>query len=102
MQDYGTNVTEIVLTKDIINNFLKHGEKDYPFECCGFILGHFIDEKSVGTEYIAAPNTKEENKERLLTLGGKAQVPFLVDGDTMMYESDDIIDYLNQKKESSK
>ena len=27
-------------------------------------LGHFIDEKSVGTEYIAIPNTKEENKER--------------------------------------
>jgi len=63
-QDFGINMTEIVLTKDIINNFLKHGEKDYPFECCGFILGHFIDEKSVGTEYIAAPNTKEENKER--------------------------------------
>ena len=57
-------MTEIVLTEDIINNFLKHGEKDYPFECCGFILGHFIDDKSVGTEYIATPNTKEENKER--------------------------------------
>ena len=45
---------------------------------------------------------QEENKKRLLTLGGKAQVPFLVDEDTTMYESDDIIDYLNQKKESSK
>ena len=45
---------------------------------------------------------QEENKERLLTLGGKTQVPFLVDGDTTMYESDDIIEYLNQKKESSK
>ena len=45
---------------------------------------------------------QEENKERLLTLGGKTQVPFLVDRDTTMYESDDIIDYLNQKKESSK
>ena len=64
MQDYGTNMTEIVLTKDIINNFLQHGEQDYPFECCGFILGHFKDEKAVGIEYIAVPNTKEENKER--------------------------------------
>ena len=57
-------MSEIVLTQDIIDSFLQHGEKDYPFECCGFILGHFIDEKSVGTEYIAVPNTKEENKER--------------------------------------
>ena len=57
-------MSEIVLRQDIIDSFLKHGEKDYPFECCGFILGHFIDEKSVGTEYIAIPNTKEENKER--------------------------------------
>ena len=64
VQDFGINMTEIVLTKDIINNFLKHGEKDYPFECCGFILGHFINDKSVGTEYITVPNTKEENKER--------------------------------------
>ena len=53
-------MNEIVLTQDIIDSFLQHGEKDYPFECCGFILGHFIDEKSVGTEYIAALNTKEE------------------------------------------
>ena len=63
-QDFGINMNEIVLRQDIIDSFLKHGEKDYPFECCGFILGHFIDKKSVGTEYIAIPNTKEENKER--------------------------------------
>ena len=30
--------------------------------------------------------------------GGKAMVPFLVDGDTSMYESDDIIAYLKNKK----
>ena len=63
-QDSGINMSEIVLTQDIVNKFLQHGEEDYPFECCGFILGHFIDEKSVGIEYIPAPNTKEENKER--------------------------------------
>ena len=57
-------MNEIVLKKDIIDSFLKHGEEDYPFECCGFILGHFIDEKSIGTEYIAVLNTKEKNKKR--------------------------------------
>lgn len=29
--------------------------------------------------------------------GGKAMVPFLVDGETSMYESDDIIEYLRRK-----
>lgn len=35
---------------------------------------------------------------KLLELGGKEQVPFMVDTDTgvMMYESDDIIKYLRQ------
>ena len=55
---------KIVLTNDIINNFLHHGEQEYPFECCGFILGHFIAQKSVGIEYISAQNIKEENRER--------------------------------------
>ena len=57
-------MTEIVLTENIINDFLKHGQQDYPYECCGFILGNFIGQQSVGIEYIAASNTKEENKER--------------------------------------
>lgn len=36
----------------------------------------------------------------LLTLGGKQQVPFLVDTetDTTMYESSDIIDYIRENK----
>ncbi len=29
--------------------------------------------------------------------GGKAMVPFLIDGDISMYESDDIIAYLKEK-----
>ena len=40
----------------------------------------------------------EENREELLKLGGKAQVPFLVDEEVMMYESDDIISYLVKKR----
>lgn len=34
----------------------------------------------------------------LIEIGGKSQVPFLKDNDVLMYESLDIIDYLNQKK----
>lgn len=43
----------------------------------------------------AAPNTP--GRDKVLQLGGKAMVPFLVDGDISMYESDDIINYLKNK-----
>ncbi len=33
----------------------------------------------------------------VLDIGGKAMVPFLVDGEISMYESDDIIAYMRQK-----
>jgi len=36
-------------------------------------------------------------REVVLRVGGKAQVPFLIDGETNMYESDDIIDYLKKQ-----
>ena len=39
----------------------------------------------------AAPGTP--GREKLLELGGKAQIPFLVDGEKMIYESSDIIEY---------
>ncbi len=37
----------------------------------------------------------------VLDLGGKAMVPFLVDGKTSMYESDDIIAYMREKLSAS-
>lgn len=40
----------------------------------------------------AAPGTR--GREVVLEIGGKAMVPFLRDGDTSMYESNDIIEYL--------
>lgn len=33
----------------------------------------------------------------VLEVGGKGMVPFLIDGDVSMYESDDIITYLKKK-----
>ena len=43
----------------------------------------------------------EKTKEELISLGGKGQVPYLVDGEISMYESDAIIDYLQQKLQST-
>jgi glutathione S-transferase len=34
--------------------------------------------------------------EELVALGGKKQVPYLVDGNVAMYESDDIVEYLEK------
>ena len=62
--DFGRKMTAINITHEIIEAFLSHGEKDYPHECCGFILGGFKVEESIGIEYMPAPNIKEENRER--------------------------------------
>lgn len=35
--------------------------------------------------------------EELIALGGKKQEPFLVDGETMMYESNAIVSYVGEK-----
>lgn len=43
----------------------------------------------------AAPKTP--GRDVVLKVGGKAMVPFLIDGETSMYESDDIIHYLKSK-----
>ena len=51
-----------------------------------------------GEDIILVDAHQEQNKKTLLELGGKAQVPFLVDNEVMMYESDDIISYLIKKK----
>jgi glutathione S-transferase len=51
-----------------------------------------------GTDYElidAAPGTP--GRDVVLKVGGKAMVPFLIDGTTSMYESDDIVQYLKNK-----
>ena len=57
-------MTSINITSEIVDAFKAHAEKDYPHECCGFILGQFKGDKSIGIEYIPASNVKEENRER--------------------------------------
>ena len=63
VQGYGVNMTTINITREIVENFISHGEKDYPNECCGFILGRFNGDESIGIEYLPASNIKKENPE---------------------------------------
>jgi len=67
-------------------------------EHCGYCkkVRAFLDEN--GIAYKTINIEKQENEDELLRLGGKRQVPFMVDSENnvMMYESDDIIEYLKK------
>lgn len=54
----------------------------------------YMDEK--GIKYNKIDTANKASEESLIQIGGKRQVPFLVDKDRniQMYESDDIIEYV--------
>lgn len=68
----------------------------YILETCPYCkkVISFLDEK--GIKYNKVDITDKGNEETLIKLGGKRQVPFLIDSDRniQMYESNDIIEYL--------
>ncbi len=72
---------------------------------CPYCLRVVADWKRLGLiegkdyELILSP-FGSSSREELLRLGGKEQVPFLVDGDLNMYESDKIIAYVRVKADS--
>lgn len=51
---------------------------------------------SHGVEYVKFDITNPTTEDALVKIGGKRQVPFMIDKDrnVQMYESDDIIEYL--------
>jgi len=53
----------------------------------------FLDENKM--EYKKIDISNKENEESLIRIGGKRQVPFIIDKDRniQMYESNDIIEY---------
>ncbi len=57
----------------------------------------FMNENNISFNII--DTVSDENAMRLLSVGGKDQVPFLHDSenDIRLYESDDIIEYLNNR-----
>lgn len=54
----------IYLNHSVVSDFLQHGEKEYPNECCGFIIGTGETEAKKGMEYLPVTNTKDANRER--------------------------------------
>ncbi len=71
----------------------------YILDTCPFcrkVINYFDDNK---IKYIKKNILDKKNLEELMNLGGKQQVPFLVDTecDKCLYESDDIIEYVKNK-----
>lgn len=62
---------------------------------CKKVVDYFDDND---IDYTLKDVYNSENYERLMKLGGEAQVPFLVDTDNLrhMYESDEIINYVSK------
>ena len=70
--DFGDKMSTINLTSRIIEQFISHAKNDYPFECCGFIIGCYKNQNSYGVEYVPAENKKEGNRERRFLIDPEA------------------------------
>ncbi len=71
----------------------------YILETCPYCnkVVNFLNENKIS--YEKRDITIPENLDMLLKIGGKRQVPFLLDSENniSMYESDDIINYIKSK-----
>ena len=47
-----------------IDEIRAHGVKDYPYECCGLLLGRFSAEAKIVTETYPISNAREESAKR--------------------------------------
>lgn len=53
----------IKVNSEHLDQIRKHGEKTYPHECCGFLLGTRESETNVLAEVHAAENERHESRE---------------------------------------
>ncbi len=54
----------IELHESHLNEIREHGERDYPFECCGLLIGRFSDGKKTVAETYPISNAREEEAKR--------------------------------------
>src|SRR5712691_5892575 len=54
----------IELTEQQLTEIRQHGERDYPYECCGLLIGIFADRRKVVVETYAISNAREEEAKR--------------------------------------
>jgi proteasome lid subunit RPN8/RPN11 len=55
----------IALNRDHLRQIREHGERDYPYECCGLLIGHFTDDgRKEVVETYPISNAREEEAKR--------------------------------------
>jgi proteasome lid subunit RPN8/RPN11 len=54
----------ISLSQEQLAQMRAHGERDYPYECCGLMLGRFADGRKQVVETYAISNAREEEAKR--------------------------------------
>jgi proteasome lid subunit RPN8/RPN11 len=54
----------ISITEKLLAEIRAHGVRDYPYECCGLLLGRFREEGKFVTETYPISNAREESAKR--------------------------------------
>ena len=54
----------ILVSEEQTTAMREHGERDYPYECCGLMLGRFVDGSKQVSEIYPISNAREEEAKR--------------------------------------
>ncbi|HKV33083.1 MAG TPA: M67 family metallopeptidase [Pyrinomonadaceae bacterium] len=54
----------ITIAEKQLTEVREHGIRDYPYECCGLLLGHFEADRKLVTETYPISNAREESAKR--------------------------------------
>ena len=54
----------ITIAEEQLNEIREHGIRDYPYECCGLLLGRFEQDTKTVTETYPISNAREEEAKR--------------------------------------
>lgn len=54
----------ITIAEQQLTEIREHGIRDYPYECCGLLLGRFQTDRKVVTETYPISNAREESAKR--------------------------------------
>ena len=54
----------IGISDSLLTQIREHGVRDYPYECCGLLLGHYEAEGKVVSETYPISNAREESAKR--------------------------------------
>ena len=58
-------------TEEVLEAISQHARKDYPNECCGFLLGTETDDQRQFTDYLLVDNSKEGDQRKRFEISGK-------------------------------